>query len=223
MRLKSNSLTAAMRMFAVATLTIAAPVFAQEGPLTPTEPAPTTQSTATPPQSAQPATAPAPAAKPVAATPPTTTPPAQSASTPTPQLASPPPSQAAVIHRGLTKSALALANVNLRSGPGTDTAIVTTIPGGSTVHVAGCQGEWCAVTWNGRRGFAVASSLATGGARQARQRPARRAYVASAEDDAPVVYAAPGYYPPPPVVYGPGYYRYYGPRYYYRRGWWGRW
>jgi uncharacterized protein YraI len=115
------------------------------------------------------------------------------------------------------KPALATTNVNMRSGPGTDTAIVTTIPGGSTVRVSGCNGEWCAVTWNGRSGFAIARSLDTG-ARQARMRPPPGAYVAEAEP--PVVYAAPGYYPPPPVVYGPGYYRY-GPGYY-RRGWW-RW
>lgn len=125
-----------------------------------------------------------------------------------------------MIHRGLAKPALATTNVNLRNGPGTDSAIVTTIPGGSTVRVSGCNGEWCAVTWNGRSGFAIARSLDAGTKRQARlPLPADVAAAEDDEPDAPVVYASPGYYPPPPVVYGRGYYGYYGPRYYYRPGW----
>ena len=43
--------------------------------------------------------------------------------------------------------ALATNNVNMRQGPGTNYPIVATIPGGSTVEVAGCQGEWCTVVW----------------------------------------------------------------------------
>jgi uncharacterized protein YraI len=109
------------------------------------------------------------------------------------------------------------ANVNLRSGPGTDAEVITTIPAGTVVRVKECTGEWCEVTWNGRDGFAVARNLGMDGARQARGYGGPPAY---AEGPPPVGYA-PGYYgPPPAVVYGPGYY--YGPRVYYgwRRRWW---
>lgn len=45
--------------------------------------------------------------------------------------------------------ALATNNVNMRQGPGTNYPVITTIPGGSTVEVSGCQGEWCSVSWHG--------------------------------------------------------------------------
>jgi Bacterial SH3 domain len=59
--------------------------------------------------------------------------------------------------------ALATNNVNLRQGPGTNFPVITTIPGGSTVDVSGCQGQWCAVTWQGRSGYTIATSLDQGG------------------------------------------------------------
>jgi uncharacterized protein YraI len=106
------------------------------------------------------------------------------------------------------------ANVNLRSGPGTDSNIIATIPGGSTVHITSCSGEWCAVTWNGQSGYAIARNLGSGRrVAQYRQQP----YY---EGGPPVVYGPPVYYPPA-VYYGPGFY--YGPRYYYGRGWGRRW
>ena len=109
------------------------------------------------------------------------------------------------------------ANVNLRNGPGTDAEVITTIPGGSTVRITSCSGEWCAVTWNGRSGYAIARNLDTiGGPRQARQYRPQPGYAEGPEyAGPPVVYGAPGYYAPP-VVYGPAYY---GPRYYYGPGW----
>jgi Bacterial SH3 domain len=66
------------------------------------------------------------------------------------------------------RSASVAAAVNLRSGPGTDSEIITTIPAGSTVRVTGCSGEWCEVTWNDRSGFAIARNLSIGAPRQAR-------------------------------------------------------
>jgi uncharacterized protein YraI len=140
----------------------------------------------------------------------------------------PPPNAPALqsapaLHGSLAKSALVTANVNLRSGPGTDSEIITTIPGGSTVRITRCSGEWCAVTWNGLRGYAIARNLYAGGPRQARQYRAPPGYAEDAGDELgpPVVYGALGYYPPPPVVYGPGYYGpgYYGPGWGWRRRW----
>jgi uncharacterized protein YgiM (DUF1202 family) len=121
---------------------------------------------------------------------------------------------------GPARSAMATANVNLRSGPGTDAEIIATIPGGSMVRVTGCSGEWCAVTWNGRPGYAVARNLDIGGTRQARAYRPQPGYAEGPpvyEAGPPVVYGAPAYYYPPAVVYGPGYY---GPGYY---GWRRRW
>jgi uncharacterized protein YraI len=66
------------------------------------------------------------------------------------------------------RTASVTANVNLRSGPGTDSEIITTIPAGSTVRVASCSAEWCEVTWNGRGGYAIARSLSSGSPRHAR-------------------------------------------------------
>jgi hypothetical protein len=58
--------------------------------------------------------------------------------------------------------ALATKNVNMRQGAGTNYPIVTTIPGGSTVDVTGCQGQWCTVVWQGQTGYSVAMSFDQG-------------------------------------------------------------
>ena len=120
------------------------------------------------------------------------------------------------------RSAAVTATVNLRSGPGTDQEIITTIPAGSTVQINNCVGEWCAVSWNGQSGYAIARNLSTGAPRQARPYRTQPQYAEGDEVGPPIVYGAPRYYGPPAVVYGPAYY---GPRVYYgwgwrRRGWW---
>src|SRR5215471_13273828 len=125
-------------------------------------------------------------------------------------------------HPRAARSAAVTATVNLRSGPGTDQEIITTIPAGSTVQIDNCAGEWCAVTWNGQSGYAIARNLSTGAPRQAGPYRMQPRYAEGDELGPPVVYGAPGYYGPPAVVYGPAYY---GPRVYYgwgwrRRGWW---
>jgi uncharacterized protein YraI len=130
----------------------------------------------------------------------------------------------APVRAGRVRSAAVTATVNLRSGPGTDSEIITTIPAGSAVRITSCNGEWCEVTWNGRNGYAIARNLSSGGPRQARAYGPPPRYAEGYEPEPPVVYGAPGYYAPPAVVYGP---TYYGPRVYYgpgwgwrRRGWW---
>jgi hypothetical protein len=134
------------------------------------------------------------------------------------------------------RSAAVAATVNLRSGPGTDSEIITTIPAGSTVRVTDCSGEWCEVTWNGRSGYAIARNLSMGAPRQAGAygpRPGypggpgpgypggpRPGYAEGYGPEPPAVYESPGYYAPPAVVYGPAYYGpYYGPGWGWRRRW----
>jgi hypothetical protein len=125
--------------------------------------------------------------------------------------------------------ALATSNVNVRQGPGTTYQIITTIPGGSTVNVDGCSGQWCQVTWQGQHGYAIATALDNGGGAPAAGGPVGPGGPpppgAVPGDDVPV----PAYGPPPPAVvvvpppvyygYGPGYYGYgYGYRGGYYRG-----
>lgn len=142
----------------------------------------------------------------------------------------------------VAEPALATTNVNMRQGPGTNYPLITTIPGGSTVEVSGCQGQWCAVVWQGRNGYAIATSLDQGGGPPpppgaggpppgaggpppppGAGGPPPPPPGATAEGPVPAYPPGaqpppPGYYPPPPGYYGPpGYYYgpgpYYGPYY----------
>jgi hypothetical protein len=132
----------------------------------------------------------------------------------------PPPRMAGRRPRG---SAMVSAKVNLRSGPGTESEILATIPAGSSVRVGECEGEWCQVSWNGQSGYAIARNLNLGGSRHAGiypgqpgYQPAQPGYQPGYPTDDGLPGYAPGYYGPP-VVYGPAYY--YGPRVYYGPGW----
>jgi len=124
------------------------------------------------------------------------------------------------------------STVNLRAGASTGTEILGKIPSGSLVDAANCS-EWCEVEWQGKKGFAIATSLDRSGRVPAQRSAVRRAAPAPApaagayvEDDyvpvgPPAVYAVPG-----PYYYGYraryGYRPYYGYRggygYGYRRG-----
>ena len=64
------------------------------------------------------------------------------------------------------------STVNLRSGAATSNDIVAKIPGGSRVEASNC-GEWCEVEWQGKKGFAIATSLDRSG-RAPTQRAAKR-------------------------------------------------
>ena len=199
MPLISKARGATLGILAITVVVIAAPVFAQQNPpAVGQEPPLDEQSPRGPPPGYQPEGGPPPNGQP----------------------------PGAQLRPGSARPALVTADVNLRSGPGTNAPIIVTIPGGSTVRITSCNGEWCAVIWNGRSGFAIARNLDTGGPRQVRRYPAQPGYAEGPDDGygPPVVYEAPGYYPPPAVVYGPGYYGpgYYGPGYY-GRGRRGRW
>jgi uncharacterized protein YraI len=98
------------------------------------------------------------------------------------------------------------SNTNLRTGPGTNFGIITTVPGGAVVNVIRCTAAWCNVLWRGRPGYMIARNLG------------RAAPVVVRAAPAPVVVVGPPYYGP--YYYGPRYY--WGPRFYYGRRW-GRW
>lgn len=96
---------------------------------------------------------------------------------------------------------LVTADLNVRTGPGTQHPSVGVIRGGSTAEVGRCFDGWCEIAWGGLRGFSSQAYLDGYG-----------------PPPAPVYRPAP----PPPVYYGPR--PYYGPGYYnpyrpWRRHW----
>jgi hypothetical protein len=133
------------------------------------------------------------------------------------------------------KPGTAATTVNLRAEASTSSAILAKIPAGSRIDVGDCGGEWCAVTFQGKSGFAIATALDTTGRVVRRPVPVRRApppgYVPYDDDDDVVVAPQPLYGPPAVVVapgpyygYGYGYGPYWGRGYGYRRwGGWRRW
>ena len=59
--------------------------------------------------------------------------------------------------------ATAEADVNMRSGPGTEYGVVTTIPAGAPVDVGSCNGSWCAVSYGRNSGYTSRNYLGTCG------------------------------------------------------------
>ncbi len=118
----------------------------------------------------------------------------------------------------LAKPAYVTSIVNLRAAPGTTSEILGKIPGGSLVDADNCSEGWCAVTWQGKSGFAIQTVLdLSGRVPQRRAGPPPGYYGGPAYGDEVAVEGPPVYYGPPP----PPYY-YYGPRYY-PWGWRHRW
>ena len=107
------------------------------------------------------------------------------------------------------KPAYVPSTVNLRSGPGTDNAILGKIPSGSLIEVGECTGGWCAVTWQDKTGYAIQTAIDFSGRVSPRRVVRQRYYV----EEPPIYYEVP----PPPFYYGPYYRRHYfgpwGPRY----------
>ena len=64
---------------------------------------------------------------------------------------------------GIAQAQDARANraVNMRSGPGTDYSIITTIPEGARVQILGCTSgyKWCGVDFRGTEGYAAGQYL----------------------------------------------------------------
>jgi uncharacterized protein YraI len=113
----------------------------------------------------------------------------------------------------LARPAYVPSTVNLRAAPGTSSAILDKIPGGSLIDAGDCNEGWCAVTWQGKSGFAVQSALDLSG-RVPNRSPGYAGPPPGYRDGEVVVEGPPVYYSPPP----PYYYGYYGPRY---RPYWG--
>ena len=57
------------------------------------------------------------------------------------------------------KPAYVASTVNLRAAPGTGSEIVAKIPGGSLVDASACDGGWCEIAWQDKKGFAIQSAL----------------------------------------------------------------
>ena len=126
----------------------------------------------------------------------------------------------------VAKPAYVASTVNLRAAPGTGSEIVAKIPGGSLVDASACDGGWCEIAWQDKKGFAIQSALDMSG-RVPQQRAAavapRPAYRQGPEViEGPEVVEGPVYYDPPAVVYygGPYYRPYYRPYWGWRRHWW---
>lgn len=49
--------------------------------------------------------------------------------------------------------------LSLREGPGTNYYRIATMPAGARVDLKGCRGGWCAVIWDGYRGYASQRGL----------------------------------------------------------------
>jgi hypothetical protein len=91
--------------------------------------------------------------------------------------------------------AVVRSDLNMRSGPGTNYAVVGSLPGGATVDVGDCTGRWCVVAYGGEQGYAARSYLDLGAAGV----PAEPAYGPS------YGYVEPGYVEPD-YYYGDDYY-----------------
>ena len=95
----------------------------------------------------------------------------------------------------------ASADLNVRSGPGTEYPIIGVIPDGGSAFSSGCRFDWCHVDYRGLRGWSSSAYL-TGNA---------VAVAPPAVSVAPPVVGVP----PPVVAIAPPYYGYYGQPYYY--------
>jgi uncharacterized protein YraI len=111
----------------------------------------------------------------------------------------------------LAKPAYVATTVNLRAAPGTTSEVVAKIPGGSLIDADNCTDGWCAVNWQGKSGFAIATALDMSG--RVPQRSVARGPGPTVYEDEPE-YVAEG----PAVYYGPRPY-YYGGGPYWRGGW----
>src|SRR5476651_2101783 len=135
----------------------------------------------------------------------------------------------------IAKPAYVASTLNLRAAPGTTSEIVAKIPSGSLVDADNCTSGWCAVTWQGKSGFAIQTSIDMSG--RIAQGPARPPASSlgprrpvGPPPGAPVYIEGPDYPmdgppgPPGPIYYGPAPYYYGGGPYYGRYyGWHRRW
>lgn len=127
---------------------------------------------------------------------------------------------ACVAAPAFAKPAYVASTVNLRAAPGTGSEIVAKIPGGSLVDTGGCDGGWCEITWQNKKGFSIQTALdMSGRVPQQRAAAAGPGYRQGPQViEGPEEVDGPVYYEPPPVVYYGG--PYYRPYRGWRRHWW---
>jgi hypothetical protein len=133
---------------------------------------------------------------------------------------------ACVAMPALARPAYVASTVNLRAAPGTGSEIVAKIPGGSLVDASACDGGWCEIAWQDKKGFAIQTAIDMSG-RVPQQRAAAAAGPVYRQGpqgpqvvEGPEVVDGPVYYDAPPRVvyyYGGPYYR---PYWGWRRYWW---
>jgi uncharacterized protein YraI len=102
----------------------------------------------------------------------------------------------------LAKPAYVATTVNLRAAPGTTSEVVAKIPGGSLIDADNCTEGWCAVSWQGKTGFAIQTALDLSG--RVPQRRVARSTGPTVYDDDPdyVIDGPPIYYGTRPYYYG---------------------
>lgn len=91
------------------------------------------------------------------------------------------------------------SNVNVRSGPGTNYAVVDTVRRGTTVDVQQCQGSWCYIVKSGPDGWVSASYLTAGGTPVNPQQPGL-SFGFSTGPGGPTFNFGIGQQPQPPVI-----------------------
>jgi hypothetical protein len=91
------------------------------------------------------------------------------------------------------------SNVNVRSGPGTNYAVVDTVRRGTTVDVQQCQGSWCYIVRSGPDGWVSASYLTAGGTPVNPQQPGL-SFGFSTGPGGPTFNFGIGQQPQPPVI-----------------------
>ena len=58
---------------------------------------------------------------------------------------------------------VAVTTVNLRAEANTISAVLTKMPAGARIDVGDCKDGWCAVTFQGKSGFAIQTALDASG------------------------------------------------------------
>lgn len=119
---------------------------------------------------------------------------------------------------GLAAAAPAVADsdLNVRSGPGTQYAVIGVIPAGTAVNATGCSGSWCRVRHGGDAGWASSAYLDIGGGAAGPVAVDEGPAVVEEDQDYPAVVEADpgydggygyddGYYAAPAVGFGGGF------------------
>jgi uncharacterized protein YraI len=92
------------------------------------------------------------------------------------------------------------SNVNVRSGPGTNYAVVDTARRGTQVDVQQCQGSWCYISKPGPDGWVSASYLTAGGGTPVNPQQPGLSFGFSTGPGGPTFNFGIGQQPQPPVV-----------------------